>query len=126
MRLIRCITSVLLAVSLLTAGTVVQAKKYDEDKPSKNEKWQRQDRQEAQDDRRRGRSEEPRYDERRYEERRYVEPRMSLSDAVAEAERRTGGQALSAEPRMENGRTSYRVKILTPNGRVQILYMDAN
>lgn len=53
-------------------------------------------------------------------------PRMSLSDAVAAAERRTGGRALSAEPYHDNGRPGYRVKVLTPNGRVQILYFSAH
>ncbi len=48
-----------------------------------------------------------------------------LSEAVSEAERRTGGRVLSAEPREENGELYYRVKVLTPNGRVQILYLDA-
>lgn len=115
MRLTRFITNLLLAISLLAVGSAVQAKKYDEDKPSKYERSQRQERHEAQE------NHPP-----RYEERRQAQPRMSLSDAVAEAERRTGGQALSAEPRMDGGRMSYRVKVLTPNGRVQILYMDAN
>lgn len=90
------------------------------------------------DDRRRDdrRYEEPRYEEQRYDDRRYDDRRyeqnprpaprgMSLSDAVSEAERRTGGRVLSADPREENGQLHYRVKVLTPNGRVQMLYIDA-
>ena len=133
LHLMRFITQLLLAVALFANGAAVLAKKPDdEDKPPKHEKWQEQ-----RDGRDYGRGEDrPRYDERRYQDRRYDdrrseqpryrEPRMSLSDAVAEAERRTGGQALSAEPRMDGGRTSYRVKVLTRDGRVQILYFDAN
>lgn len=77
------------------------------------------------------RYEPPRGDERRYDERRYDQdqrpaPRgKSLSEAVSEAERRTGGRVLSADPREDNGRLYYRVKVLTPNGRVQMLYIDA-
>lgn len=52
-------------------------------------------------------------------------PGRSLSDAVREAERRTGGQVLSAEPRDEDGRPVYRVKVLTPDGRVRVLHLDA-
>ncbi|MFN2309737.1 MAG: PepSY domain-containing protein [Gammaproteobacteria bacterium] len=50
---------------------------------------------------------------------------MSLSEAVSEAERRTGGRVLTAAPREENGQLHYRVKVLTPDGRVQMLYIDA-
>jgi hypothetical protein len=77
------------------------------------------------------RYDQPRYEDRRYDERRYdQDPRSaprgkSLSEAVSEAERRTGGRVLSADPREENGQTYYRVKVLTPNGRVQMLYIDA-
>ncbi|MFP5504846.1 MAG: PepSY domain-containing protein [Gammaproteobacteria bacterium] len=48
-----------------------------------------------------------------------------MSEAVAEAERRTGGRVLSADPREDNGQLYYRVKVLTPNGRVQMLHIDA-
>lgn len=72
------------------------------------------------------RYQEPRYDDRRYDQDPRTAPRgMSLSDAVSEAERRTGGRVLSADPREENGQIYYRVKVLTPNGRVQMLYIDA-
>ena len=68
----------------------------------------------------------PRYqqDDRRYDARPQSRGK-SLSEAVSEAEHRTGGRVLSADPREENGELYYRVKVLTPNGRVQILYLDA-
>jgi hypothetical protein len=42
-----------------------------------------------------------------------------LAAAVAEARRRTGGKVLSAERRGEQ----YRIKVLTPDGRVRILHV---
>lgn len=68
---------------------------------------------------------EQRYPDSRGSESRPQPRGMSLSEAVSEAERRTGGRVLSADPREENGELYYRVKVLTPNGRVQILYLDA-
>lgn len=69
----------------------------------------------------------PRYQaEPRYESApRYAPRGMNLSEAVSVAERSTGGRVLSAEPLDENGQLSYRVKVLTPNGRVQVLFIDA-
>lgn len=74
------------------------------------------------------------YDNRRYDDHDYAPvpryepapryaprgmPRgMNLSEAVVEAERRTGGRVLSAEPIDEGGQLFYRVKVLTQNGRV--------
>ena len=48
-----------------------------------------------------------------------------LAAAAAEARRRTGGQVLSAERYSSNGETRYRIKVLTPDGRVRILNLDA-
>lgn len=56
---------------------------------------------------------------------RYAPPGLSLSEAVMEAERRSGGRVLSAEPGSDGGQPYYRVKVLSPNGRVQIYYIDA-
>jgi uncharacterized membrane protein YkoI len=56
---------------------------------------------------------------------RYAPRGMNLSEAVTEAERRTGGRVLSAEPIDEGGQLFYRVKVLTPNGRVKVLFLDA-
>ena len=48
-----------------------------------------------------------------------------LAAAAAEARRRTGGQVLSAERYQANGETRYRIKVLTPDGRVRILNLEA-
>lgn len=56
---------------------------------------------------------------------RYAPRGMNLSEAVSVAERSTGGRVLSAEPLTENGQLTYRVKVLTSNGRVQVLFIDA-
>lgn len=48
-----------------------------------------------------------------------------LAAAAAEARRRTGGQVLSAERYPANGETRYRIKVLTPDGRVRILNLEA-
>ncbi|MCA1805393.1 MAG: hypothetical protein LC646_08690 [Xanthomonadaceae bacterium] len=48
-----------------------------------------------------------------------------LAAAAAEARRRTGGQVLSAERYPTNGETRYRIKVLTPDGRVRILNLEA-
>ena len=47
-----------------------------------------------------------------------------LAAAVAEAQRRTGGRVLSAEPRDDGDDRYYRIKVLTPDGRVRILHLD--
>lgn len=144
--------TLLLCGMLLLALPAAQAKKPDDDRPSRPDRGyyeQRQgqdpgrypdartlrdersdrDRDDAgRDDRRRGdwQPDDRRYDDRRYDQPSRSAPRgMSLSDAVSEAERRTGGRVLSADPREENGQLHYRVKVLTPNGRVQMLYIDA-
>jgi uncharacterized membrane protein YkoI len=52
-------------------------------------------------------------------------PRMSLDEAVGRAQRQTGGRVLSAELVERHGHPNYRVKVLTDDGRVRILYMDA-
>jgi len=56
---------------------------------------------------------------------RYAPRGMNLSEAVSIAERSTGGRVLSAEPLTENGQLTYRVKVLSSNGRVQVLFIDA-
>jgi hypothetical protein len=48
-----------------------------------------------------------------------------LAAAAAEARRRSGGQVLSAERYQANGETRYRIKVLTPDGRVRILNLEA-
>lgn len=53
------------------------------------------------------------------------EPDPGLAAAAAEARRRSGGQVLSAERYPANGETRYRIKVLTPDGRVRILNLEA-
>jgi len=44
---------------------------------------------------------------------------------VREAEARTGGgRVLAVEPREREGRRLYRVKVLTPEGRVRVLWIE--
>ena len=48
-----------------------------------------------------------------------------LDQAVRSVEQRTGGQVLSAERRRVDGKPKYRIKVLSPSGRVRIIYVDA-
>lgn len=52
--------------------------------------------------------------------------RKGLGNAISETERRTGGRVLSADPRSVDGKQKYRIKVLTPSGRVRILHLDAD
>jgi len=49
----------------------------------------------------------------------------SLDRAVGDAQRATGGRVLSAERTERNGRQVFRVKVLTPDGRVRVIETDA-
>lgn len=51
--------------------------------------------------------------------------RTSLDDAVSEARGRHPGRVLSAETDRRSGRESHRIRILTRDGRVRRLNMDA-
>ena len=51
--------------------------------------------------------------------------RTSLEDAVSEARNRHPGRVLSAETERRGGRDSHRIRILTRDGRVKRLRMDA-
>ncbi len=48
----------------------------------------------------------------------------NLPDSVRRAERETGGQVLRAQPIQRDGREVYRVKVLTPQGRVKVVEND--
>lgn len=48
----------------------------------------------------------------------------NLPDSVRRAERETGGQVLRAQPIERDGREVYRVKVLTPQGRVKVVEND--
>lgn len=50
---------------------------------------------------------------------------ISLDEAVARARRETGGRVLSAEARNQRGSTTYRIKVLMPNGAVRVVNVDA-
>lgn len=49
--------------------------------------------------------------------------REDAGDRVREVER-DGGQVLQAEPMQREGREVYRLKVLTPEGRVRVLHDD--
>ena len=51
-------------------------------------------------------------------------PRSELPESVLRAERETGGQVLRAESMQRDGREVYRLKVLTPDGRVRIMRDD--
>ena len=55
----------------------------------------------------------------------WTDRRTSLDDAVSEARDRYPGRVLSAETRRRDGRDSHRIRILTDDGRVKRLNMDA-
>ncbi|BAZ92800.1 uncharacterized protein FOKN1_0396 [Thiohalobacter thiocyanaticus] len=48
-----------------------------------------------------------------------------LDRAVAEVERRTGGRVLSARRVERDGRSAYRIKLLTRDGHVRVIWQDA-
>jgi hypothetical protein len=51
-------------------------------------------------------------------------PREDAGDRVREVER-DGGQVLQAEPMQREGREVYRLKVLTPEGRIRVLHDDS-
>ena len=50
---------------------------------------------------------------------------LSLSDAADLVQQRTGGRILSAQSVHEQGRELYRIKVLTRQGEVRIVLVDA-
>ncbi|MBS3895477.1 hypothetical protein [Silanimonas sp.] len=50
--------------------------------------------------------------------------RSELPESVLRAERQTGGEVLRAERMQRDGRDVYRLKVLTPDGRVRIMRED--
>ena len=50
---------------------------------------------------------------------------LDLQDAVERVQRRTGGRILSAETVRVGRQKHYRVKVLTPEGRVRIVMVPA-
>jgi len=50
---------------------------------------------------------------------------LSLNEAVARVRRDSGGRVLSAKAHERRGETTYRVKVLLPNGAVRVYNVDA-
>jgi uncharacterized membrane protein YkoI len=50
---------------------------------------------------------------------------MSLQEAIAKVERDTHGKVLSAETKRTGNRAVYRIKVLTRDGRVQVIEVPA-
>ena len=48
-----------------------------------------------------------------------------LNQAVRSVEKSTGGKVMSAERRRVDGKQKYRIKVLTPSGRVRVIHVDA-
>jgi uncharacterized membrane protein YkoI len=51
--------------------------------------------------------------------------RPSLSDAIELVKKQTGGRVLAAQSERVEGRELYRIKVLTPDGEVRVVYVDA-
>ncbi|HHJ12497.1 MAG TPA: hypothetical protein ENK00_04880 [Chromatiales bacterium] len=49
-----------------------------------------------------------------------------LDAAIARIRAETGGRVLSAEPASRDGRSGYRIKLLTPDDRIRILFVPAD
>jgi uncharacterized membrane protein YkoI len=50
---------------------------------------------------------------------------ISLQEAIAKVERETHGKVLSAETKRTGNRAVYRIKVLTRDGRVQVIEVPA-
>lgn len=50
---------------------------------------------------------------------------LSLNDATELVQKRTGGRVLAAQEVREQGRAMYRIKVLTRQGEVRIVLVDA-
>lgn len=51
-------------------------------------------------------------------------PRPGMGESLRRIERESGGTVLSAQPQQRDGREVYRVKLITPQGRVRVLHED--
>lgn len=52
--------------------------------------------------------------------------KLTLEQAVQQVESDTAGHVLSAESVHSRRRNKYRIKVLTPDGRVQVVEVDAD
>ena len=48
-----------------------------------------------------------------------------INQAIRSVEQQTGGRVLAAEKRRIKGQVKYRLKVLSPSGRVRIIHIDA-
>jgi hypothetical protein len=48
---------------------------------------------------------------------------FTADDAAEQARRMTGGRVLAVQPDVRDGRTGYRVKVLTPGGEVRQVFV---
>ena len=53
-------------------------------------------------------------------------PPLELRDSVRRVERETGGRVLRVEPVRRGGQDTYRMKVLTPEGRVRVMQDDSS
>jgi hypothetical protein len=51
---------------------------------------------------------------------------LSLDQAVVQVQQRVGGKVLSAEPRHIGRKVEYRIKVLTPEGHVQVIAVPSD
>ena len=51
---------------------------------------------------------------------------LSMQEAIAKVERDTHGKVLSAETKRTGNRAVYRIKVLTRDGRVQVIEVPAD
>lgn len=52
-------------------------------------------------------------------------PRIDVDEAADMVRRQTGGRILAAQTVRDGGRPSYRIKVLTREGEVRIVFVDA-
>jgi hypothetical protein len=52
-------------------------------------------------------------------------PAITLDQAVLQVQHDTGGKVLSADPRRIGRRLEYRIKVLTPEGHVQVMAISS-
>ncbi|HEY0198161.1 MAG TPA: hypothetical protein VGC19_06410 [Rhodanobacter sp.] len=52
-------------------------------------------------------------------------PTVTLDQAVIQVQQDTGGKVLSADPRRIGRRLEYRIKVLTPEGHVQVMAISS-
>jgi uncharacterized membrane protein YkoI len=54
-----------------------------------------------------------------------LRPGISLDQAIQRIRRETGGRILAADTVRNGGGLTYRIKVLMPDGRVRVFYVDA-